>query len=316
MRFRMISGGEIPPEVVAFIRVFIGQTKLSVNEALEVPAPEKFMKNFVQISENAVFADSNIGVGRWSYSMMHGPFAVLAFENLAKTLLKDGESIVGVDEVQFRQLMKNGLKMFAWNEGEEGADDRGNPPQVYGTFRVKGEDDAERRIIFKGYKGDVSYLPIDPALRDFPYGEVTESLCTDELFEVELDDSGLSKRSFVTDALRRERIEAFEKQGVSSTYELGTTMDLALTACSVLRSACGAEFGPRLTTFLCAGFRDLEIVPMGRFAEELTFSFVLKPVSKVTSSNHNLRDAEFEFKSASGERVGSGVVTIAYSNEK
>lgn len=149
VEFRVLSPAEVPPELVKFLRELTGEVNASVVESLEVPEAEKFMKNFVRFGDGVVYADSNVGVGRWSYAMLHGPFAMLAFENLAKSLLKEGESIVGVDEVQFRRSMDSGLKMFAWNEGEEkDVDDSLYPPQAYGTFGVKGNGGVERKIFF------------------------------------------------------------------------------------------------------------------------------------------------------------------------
>lgn len=277
---------------------------LSGSSLGEAPKPKthQFLSGPIKvISPNAASAVTNLFISDWStFNMMHGPDAMLGVMPVVESLLKEGEAVTGVKNLQFRSIMQNELNVCAWNdENQPDLSAFGDKKKIVGGFEVSGPDG----------KREVNFIAFDTAAL------VGARASCNQIAQV----MGMSFDSWETLAMpdgktgkvfdvgpfcgRREEFETGER--------LNTVMDIVLKAVMVLKrkGICGLNPSSLLYNFTADVLPD-EKNFKGSSKLKLTFDENLKSEKP---SGFGLVPIDYEFVRG-GEAFSRGVVTIAFPN--
>ncbi len=273
----------------------------------EAPKPKihQFLNGPIRrISPDAATAVTKLFISDWStvFHMMHGPDAMLGVMPVVESLLKEGEAVTGVKNLQFRSIMQNELSVCAWNdENQPDLSAFGDKKKIVGGFEVSGPE---------GKRG-INFIAFDTAAL------VGARASNNQIAQV----MGMGFDSWETVAMPDGKTGKIFDVGPFCGYReefdtgerLNTVMDIILEAVMVLKrkGICGLNPSSLLYNFTAEALPD-EKSFKGSSKLKLTFDENLKSEKP---SGFGLVSIGYEFMRGR-EVFARGIVTIAFPNNE
>lgn len=255
-----------------------------------------------RVSSDVAVGSTRLFISDWmkfnAVRIAHGPDAMLGIIPVVEALLKEGETVDGIEKLQFKSPVCNELNVCAWNDDNKpDLTTFGNQEKIAGTFTVAGSEGV-RKINF------IAFDTASPIELDASKNCVASQMAGEfSSWESDRLPDGSNVKIFeVTKPSAN-----FEKAGLSDS--VNTLIDLVLTAVAKLKAR--NMYVPKLGSLLYDFSADIfarEEDFRGGERLELTFDDSLRTQKP---SGFVLVPIKYEFKNSNGV-IGSGIVTIAY----
>lgn len=271
--FEDISGAVLPS---AMITTYGGQLT-GVVDKVGTARPVtscNFIADVDRLDDKTVAAATNLFVGGWSRSFVHGPDAMLSVSQLLGELLDKDEEVSAIEDLQFRGLMTSNVRLVATADEDSDsfrkACDSGGKPVLIAKIST----DKGRRI---SLRGDLIGKPIQLVANQNPYARAMADGFSDA--DVMQDGTYVFNVKPLRGVSREACLKLRDEGGFGFT--VNTLMDTVMNTGRVLSDSYP---GYSDRGVFAAGFRDFQIGDLSRIVDGCELEVKMAPRTEWVST--------------------------------